>query len=98
MIMFYMIVFILLGLIALANSAYIFLSDKSFIYLPYLYKKNDSLDMLKYQAYTQIICGLIFILYSIAIFHFNISSFISHISFFLVSIVFISILGHIKLD
>lgn len=98
MILFFMIIFTLLGLIGLINSAYIFLNNKSFIYLPQFYKKNKSVDTLKYQAYTQIVLGLLFIFYGIVIFHFNITSLLLHILFIIITLVFIIILGHINLN
>lgn len=96
MMLFYIFTFILFGLIYLINSIYIFLNNKTFIYLPQLDKKNKSINSLQYQSYTQMLFGLLLLLYAITIYEFNIISILSHILFIFVSLTSICLLGHIK--
>ncbi len=91
----YATIFIILGLTQVLNFISIFFRKKSFMSLPQVIKTVLQIATLKYQAYTQITTGFLFILYGMVVLQFNITNFISHLLFALISMVSMCIIGHL---
>lgn len=92
----YATIFIILGLTQIFNFISIFIRKKSFMSLPQVTKTILQIDTLKYQAYTQITSGFLFILYGMAVLRFNVTNLMSHLLFALISIVSVCIIGHLQ--
>lgn len=96
MILSYTFIFIFLAFILLINSGFIIFKEKCYIFLPVFSKKVTHIMNLRYQAYLQLVTGLIFFLYSTFIHYFNIEGFFFHLIFTILTVFFISLMGHMK--
>ena len=96
MLLIYCFTFLALGILGFINSVLIFVKEKSFISLPQLTKKYSTKNTLRYQACVQVLCGISFILYGIAIVQLSINSLFIHIIFLLIAFTFSSLIGHAR--
>ena len=92
----YTIIFIILGLTQILNFISIFTREKSFMCLPQVTNVVLPIDKLKYQAYTQITLGILFILYAVVVLQFNVTNIMFHFSFSIISTILVCIKGHIQ--